>query len=101
MNDQSFSNINVKWKRYEYIHTLIGSSISTSARIIDLEEEGIKVIEFLKKFETKIYKYTKNSHRAPWEDLQFRKSQKIFPPRTILLIVNFGDNYTTQNEIKS
>ena len=26
INDQSLSNIKVKWKRYEYIHTSIGSS---------------------------------------------------------------------------
>lgn len=64
MNDQSLSNIKVKWKRYGYIHTSIGSSSSTSAKRIDLQEEKKIVKNFLKKFETRIYKYTKHSHRA-------------------------------------
>jgi hypothetical protein len=103
INDQSLSNIKVKWKRYEYIHTSISSNNSTSAKRIDLQEEEIFVIEFLKKFETKIYKYTKHSHRARWQDLQFKKSHEIFPPGTILSIVDFAENYTfvAQNEIQS
>ena len=62
--DQSLSNIKVKWKIYEYIHTSIGSSSTTSAKRIDLKEEEIFVIDFLKKFEEEIYKYTNHSHRA-------------------------------------
>ena len=52
MNDQSMFNIRVEWKRYEYIHTSISSNNSTSAKRIELQEEEILVIEFLKKFET-------------------------------------------------
>ena len=42
----------VKWKRYEYIHTSIqGSSSTTGAKTIVLEEEEIFVTDFLRKFE--------------------------------------------------
>ena len=47
----------VKWKRYEYIHTSIqGSSSTTSSKRIDLQEEEIFVMDFLRKFEVEIYK---------------------------------------------
>ena len=39
INDQSLSNIKVKWNRYEYIHTSSGSSSTTSTKRIDLHEE--------------------------------------------------------------
>ena len=69
----------VKWKRYEYIHTSIqGSNSNTSAKRIDLQEEEIFVVYFLRKFEAEIYKYTKHSHRARWQDLQFKKSREVF-----------------------
>ena len=61
INDRSLSNVKGKWKRYEYIHTLIQGS---SAKRIDLQEEDIFVIDFLRKFEAKIYKYTNHCHRA-------------------------------------
>ncbi len=35
INDQSFSNLKVKWKRYEYIHTMFSSNNCTSAKRID------------------------------------------------------------------
>ena len=82
----------VKWKRYEYIHTSIQGS--NSAKRIELQEEEIFVIYFLRKFEAKIYKYTKHSHRARWKDLQFKKSHEFFPPRTIFSVINFAENYT-------
>ena len=61
INDKSFSNMKVKWKRYEYIHTSIQGS---SAKRIYLQEEEIFVIDFLRKFEEEIYKYIKHSHRT-------------------------------------
>ena len=55
----------VKWKRYEYIHTSIqGSGSTTSAKRIELQQEEFFVINFLRNFDAEIYKYTKNSHRA-------------------------------------
>ena len=51
INGQSLSKIKMKWKIYEYIHTWIGSSSTTRAKRIDLQEEEIFVIEFLRKFE--------------------------------------------------
>ena len=82
----------VKWKRYEYIHTSIQGS--NSAKIIELQEEQIFVIDFLRNFEAEIYKYTKNSHRARWKDLQFIKSHEFFPPGMILSVIDFAENYT-------
>jgi len=61
------------------------------------------VIDFLRKFEAEIYKYTKHSHRARWQDLQFKKSREFFPPGTILSVIDFAENYTfvPQKEIQS
>ena len=56
INDQSLSNIIVDWKRYEYVtysHNSTSSSGALSKRI-DLQEDKISVIDFLKKFEKKI-----------------------------------------------
>ena len=52
------------------------------------------MIDFLNKFENEIYKYTRHSHRDRWQDLQFKHSREVFPPRTILSIVDFAENYT-------
>ena len=61
------------------------------------------MIDFLKKFEEEIYKYTKHLHRARWKDLQFKQSREVFPPGTILSVVDFAENYTfaAQKEIQS
>jgi hypothetical protein len=68
-----------------------------------LKVDKICVIDFLKKFEEEIYKYTKHSHRARWKDLQFKQSREVFPPGTILSVVDFAENYTftAQKEIQS
>ena len=49
------------------------------------------------------YKYTKHSHRAWWQDLQFKHSHEIFPAETILFVVDFVENYTftAQKDIQS
>jgi hypothetical protein len=85
MNDQSFYNIIVNWKRYEYINNTTPHSSSVISKRIDLKVDKIFVIDFLKKFEEEIYKYTKHSHRAQWKDLQFKQFYEVFPPRTIFL----------------
>ena len=53
INDDSFSNIIVDWKRYEYVtysHNSTSSSNALSKRIY-LQEDKISVIEFFKMFE--------------------------------------------------
>ena len=92
INDQSLSNMKVKWKRYEYIHTSIEGE--NSVKRIELRGEEFFVIDFLRKFEVEIYKYTKHSNRARWQELQFKKSREFFPPGTILLVIDFVENYT-------
>ena len=92
-NDQLLSNVTVDWRRYEYNNYSTSSSDAHSKRI-DLREDKICVIDFLKKFESEIYKYTKNSHRARWQALQFKHSHEIFPARTIFSVVDFAENYT-------
>ena len=82
----------VKWKRYEYIDTSIQGA--NSVKRIELLEDEIFLIEFLRKFEVEIYKYTMHSHRARWQDLQFKKSREVFPPGTILSVIDFAENYT-------
>jgi hypothetical protein len=64
MNDQSFYNIIGNCKRYEYINNTAPHSSNVISKRIDLKVDKIYVIDFLKKFEEEIYKYTKNSHRA-------------------------------------
>ena len=66
MNDQSFSNIIVDWKIYEYLtycHNYTSSTNALSKRI-DLQEDKISVTEFLKKSEKEMYKYIKHSHKS-------------------------------------
>ena len=101
-NDQSLSNVTVDWRRYEYSNYSTSSSDAHSKRI-DLREDKICVTYFFKKFESEIYKYTKHSHRAWWQDLQIKHSREIFPAGTILSVVDFAENYTfaTQKEIQS
>ena len=91
INDQSLSNIIVDWKRYEYVTYSHNSTSSSNALLkrIDLQEDKISVTEFLKKFEKEIYKYIKHSHRARWQDLQFKKSRDVFPQGTIFSVVDF------------
>ena len=103
MNDQSFSNIRVNWKRYEYMSNKTPHSSNIISKRIDLKVDKICVIDFLKKFEEEIYKYTKNSHRAWCKDLLFKQSREVFPPGAILFVVDFTENYTftAQNEIHS
>ena len=57
----------------------------------------------MKKFEKEIYKYIKHSHRARWQDLQFKKSRDVFPRGTIFFLVDFTENYKfeAQKEIQS
>ena len=52
INDQSLSNMKVKWKRYEYIDTSIQGA--NSVKKIELLEDEIFLIDFLRKFEAKI-----------------------------------------------
>ena len=61
------------------------------------------MIEFIRRFEAEIYKYTKHSHRAQWQDLKFKKYHEFFPPGTIFSIAYFVENYTfiPQKEIQS
>jgi hypothetical protein len=91
-NDQSFSNIRVNWKRYEYLSSTTPHSSNVISKRLDLKVDKICLIEFLKKFEEEIYKYTKHSHRARWKDLQFKQSHELFPPGTILSVVDFAEN---------
>jgi hypothetical protein len=93
-NDQSFSNIRVNWKIYEYLSSTTPHSSNVISKRLDLKVDKICLIEFLKKFEEEIYKYTKHSHRAQWQDLQFKQSHEVFPPGTILSVVDFAENYT-------
>jgi hypothetical protein len=51
MNDQSFYNIIVNWKRYEYINNTTPHSSNVISKRIDLKVDQICVIDVLKKFE--------------------------------------------------
>ena len=49
------------------------------------------------------YKYARHSHRSQWLDQQFRMCKKTFSIGTIILVVDFAENYTLkpQNETQS
>ena len=49
IDDQSLSNMKVKWKRYEYIDTSIQGA--NSVKRIELLEDKLFLIDFLRKFE--------------------------------------------------
>ena len=65
---------------------------------IDLLEHDIPISEFMDKFQSQVYKYSKHSHRFRWKDLEFKHSREVFEPtfepRTILSVVDFVENYT-------
>ena len=63
----------------------------------DLVIEKISVYEFMKIFcEKIIYEYARHTHRDRWLDLQFKLCKDTFPLDTIVLIVDFIENYTLQ-----
>ena len=49
------------------------------------------------------YKYARHSHRSQWLDQQFRMCKETFSIGTIILVVDFAENYTLQpqNETQS
>ena len=55
----------------------------------------------MEEFFEKTQQYVKNVHVARWQDEQFRAYKDTFPIGTILLVVDFAENYTLQpqNEI--
>ena len=60
--------------------------------------------EFMKIFcEKIIYEYARHTHRAQWMDLQFKLCKDMFPLDTIVLVVDFVENYTLQpqNEVQA
>ena len=50
-----------------------------------------------------IYEYARHTHRAQWLDLQFKLYKDMFPLDTIVLVVDFIENYTLQpqNEVQA
>ena len=50
---------------------------------------------FILDFKTNIfYKYARPSHSSQWLDQQFRMCKETFPIGTIILVVDFIENYT-------
>ena len=73
-------------------------------KICDLVIEKIPVYEFMNIFHEKIiYEYARHTHRARWLDLQFKLCKYMFPLDTIVLVVDFVENYTLQpqNEVQA
>lgn len=65
----------------------------------DLVIEKIPAYEFMKIFcKNIIYKYARHTHRARWLDLQFKLCKDTFPLDTIVLVVEFAENYTLQQQ---
>ena len=62
----------------------------------------VRVCDFNLEFRGKIQMYIQHVDMAQWKDEQFRICQDTFPLGTILLVVEFVENYTLQpqNEIQ-
>ena len=70
----------------------------------ELVGKDISVASFISDFKTNLfYKYARHSHKSQWLDQQFRTFKETFPIGTIVLVVDFADNYTLQpqNETQS
>ena len=70
----------------------------------ELVAKEIIVASFISDFKENIfYKYARYSHRFQWLDQQFRMCKETFPIGTIILVVDFAENYTLQpqNETQS
>ena len=67
---------------------------STPSKRIDLLKDDIPILEFMDKFQSHIYKYIKHCHSSRWQDLEFKHSREVFEPGTVLLVVEFAENYT-------
>ena len=63
--------------------------------------QQVQVSVFIKEFIEKTRQYVQHVHLARWQDEKFRISRDTFPHGTILLVVDFAENYTPQpqNEI--
>ena len=70
------------------------SSSHVPYKRIDLLDDDIPISYFMDKFQSHIYKYIKHSHRYRWKYLEFKNSREVFEPGTILLVVEFSENYT-------
>ena len=61
----------------------------------ELVAKEISVASFISDFKTNLfYKYARHSHRYQWLDQQFRVCKETFPIDTIILVVDFSENYT-------
>ena len=61
----------------------------------ELVAKEINVACFILDFKTYIYyKYARHSHRFQWLDKKFRMCKETFPIGTIILVVDFYENYT-------
>ena len=70
----------------------------------ELVEKENSVANFISDFKANIfYKYARHSNRSQWLDQQLRTCKETFPISTIILVVDFTENYTLQpqNETQS
>ena len=63
----------------------------------------MQVCDFISEFPGKIQQYIQHVDMAWWQDEQFSICRDTFPLGTILLVVDFVENYTLQpqNEIQN
>ena len=63
----------------------------------ELVKKEISVASFISYFKTNLfYKYARHSYKYLWLDQQFRMCKETFPIDTIILVVDFAENYTLQ-----
>ena len=66
-------------------------------------KSDVCVADFIKLFQEKIvYDYIGHTHRARWLDEKFKLCKETLPLGTIVLVVDFAENYTLkpQNEVQ-
>ena len=82
-------------------YTLKSGSESSRCELVG---KDISVANFISDFKANLfYKYARHSHRSQWLDQQFRMCKENFSIGTIILVVDFAENYTLQpqNETQS
>ena len=61
----------------------------------ELVAKEISVASFILDLKTNLfYKYARHSHRSQWLDQHFRMCKETFSIGTIILVVDFSENYT-------
>lgn len=93
-NQYGMLNVKITLKHYESIVGNEPSYSSLAPRRINYVEDVIPISQFMGLFQNHIYENIKHSHRLRWKVYEFKYCREVFQLGTILLVVEFDENYT-------